>query len=137
MRNPPNIKDQQTMRRLYRCSTGQSCPGLRFELDLRDFSAEVVFAWARYLYVQEDLSLVWPCNPKDQEQRPICERFWTELMQLSLALGDEKLHMYAQDVLVGSLSDENWVRMAVLAEQVQCRILSEASLMMGLRLLLP
>uniref|UniRef100_A0A7S1S968 Uncharacterized protein n=1 Tax=Alexandrium catenella TaxID=2925 RepID=A0A7S1S968_ALECA len=45
--------------------------------------------------------------------------------------------LYAQDTLIGALSLENWAHMAIFAEQVQCPVLSEAALMMGVRSLVP
>jgi len=59
------------------------------------------------------------------------------LLRLALRLGDYKLQLYAQDVLIGALNADNWTSMAMIAEQAQCRVLSEAALMMGQRILLP
>lgn len=109
----------------------------QYELDLQDVAADVVFAWLRYLYTQDDLSLVWPCEGNNTEEATEAEAFWMELLRLGQRLGDEKLQLYAQDILVGALSLENWTTMAAFAEQAQCPILSEASLTMGVRLLMP
>lgn len=109
----------------------------QYELDLQDVAADVVFAWLRYLYTQDDLSLVWPCEGSNTEEATEAEAFWMELLRLGQRLGDEKLQLYAQDTLVGALSMENWTTMAAFAEQAQCPVLSEASLTMGVRLLLP
>eukprot|EP00929_Paragymnodinium_shiwhaense_P118624 TRINITY_DN90539_c0_g1_i1.p1 TRINITY_DN90539_c0_g1~~TRINITY_DN90539_c0_g1_i1.p1 ORF type:complete len:1456 (-),score=250.84 TRINITY_DN90539_c0_g1_i1:160-4296(-) len=107
------------------------------ELDLKDMPAEVVFAWLRYVYTQEDLTLLWPCCGDSPEEAVAAEVFWTELLRLAQRVGDWRLQLYAQDTLVNALSGENWAQMAAFAEQVQCRILSEAALMTGLRRLLP
>mmetsp|Transcript_112061 Transcript_112061/g.357669 ORF Transcript_112061/g.357669 Transcript_112061/m.357669 type:complete len:914 (+) Transcript_112061:2-2743(+) len=108
-----------------------------FELDLLDVPADVAFAWLRYLYTQDDLSLLWPCRGRDREESVAAEGFWTELLRLAQRLGDRKLLLYAQDALVGALSLENWTHMAIFAEQVQCPVLSEAALMVGVRSLSP
>lgn len=80
---------------------------------------------------------MWPCDGDTYEKAESAFRFWTELLRLALRLGDEKMIAYAQDTLVGALSSENWARMLQFAEQVECRMLLEAALMMGIRLLLP
>ncbi|CAE8600777.1 unnamed protein product, partial [Polarella glacialis] len=110
----------------------------RYELDLSDLPADVVFAWLRYLYTQDDLSLTWPLEPSgDMEETAIAERFWTNLLLLAQRLGDWKLQLYAQDVLIGALTLENWTQMATFAEKAKCTLLSEAAMMTGVRQLLP
>mmetsp|Transcript_118921 Transcript_118921/g.296718 ORF Transcript_118921/g.296718 Transcript_118921/m.296718 type:complete len:1283 (-) Transcript_118921:31-3879(-) len=121
--------------RLRRCGT--QGPHVRFELDLRDVAADVVGAWLRYLYTQDDLSSEFPLEGEQWEDVVAAERFWIELLRLSQRLGDDKLFLYAQDTLVGTLSIDNWAHLAMFAEQAQCRVLSEAALMMGLRMLQP
>jgi hypothetical protein len=110
-----------------------------FELDLQDYSAEVVCAWLRYLYLQDDLTLVWPCGGRgmNPEEKTEAEAFWLELLRLGQRVGDELLQLYAQDTLIGALSPTNWTQMAAFAEQAQCHVLSEAALIMGVRLLSP
>lgn len=123
-------KELHTACRLRRCSPGSA---VSFELDLSDVPADVAFAWLRYLYTQDDLSLLFPCRGRNQEESVAAERFWTELLRLAQRLGDRKLLLYAQDTLIGALSLENWAHMAIFAEQAQCPVLSEAALMMGVR----
>jgi len=110
-----------------------------FELDLRDYSVEVVCAWLRYLYTQDDLTLVWPCGGRSAspEEAAEAESFWLELLRLGKRVGDEKFQLYAQDTLIGALSATNWTQFAAFAEQAQCHILSEAALTMGMRILSP
>lgn len=109
-----------------------------YELDLQDYPADVVFAWLRYLYTQDDLELTWPLrhNRRNREEAPP-EMWWMQLLHLGRLVGDWKLQLYAQDTLVGALTVHNWAEMAAFAEQVQCTVLLEAALMMGLRQLLP
>eukprot|EP00443_Scrippsiella_acuminata_P042158 CAMPEP_0115218014 /NCGR_PEP_ID=MMETSP0270-20121206/26163_1 /TAXON_ID=71861 /ORGANISM="Scrippsiella trochoidea, Strain CCMP3099" /LENGTH=1238 /DNA_ID=CAMNT_0002631925 /DNA_START=40 /DNA_END=3758 /DNA_ORIENTATION=+ len=90
-----------------------------------------------YLYTQDDLSSEFPLEGEQWEDVVAAERFWIELLRLSQRLGDDKLFLYAQDTLVGTLSIDNWAHLAMFAEQAQCRVLSEAALMMGLRMLQP
>jgi len=108
-------------------------------LDLRDIPTEVVFAWMRYLYTQEDLSLLWPCSGAGlaAEDADAAVLFWTELLRLAQRIGDWRMELYAQDTLVGALTAQNWYQLSVFAEQVKCRALSEASLMTGVRRLTP
>merc|ERR1711879_1144634 len=47
-----------------------------FELDLREWSEELVFAWWRYLYTQDDLLLLWPCAGRTREESAAGEAFW-------------------------------------------------------------
>jgi len=110
---------------------------VRFELDLRDVAPDVVSAWLRYLYTQDNLTLIWPCSGEDQEEADVAEKFWTELLRLAQRLGDDKLRLYAEDTLIGALSRRNWTHLAAFAEQVRCSMLSEAALMMGIRWLMP
>jgi len=116
-----------------------TAPGasVRFELDLSDVAADVVHAWLKYLYTQEDLSLIWPCGGPTKEAVMAAEKFWIDLLRLALRLGDDKLQLYAQDTLIGALSADNWTHFVAIAEQAQCRVLSEAALMMGQRTVLP
>eukprot|EP00930_Biecheleria_cincta_P057367 TRINITY_DN43318_c0_g1_i1.p1 TRINITY_DN43318_c0_g1~~TRINITY_DN43318_c0_g1_i1.p1 ORF type:complete len:1350 (-),score=217.80 TRINITY_DN43318_c0_g1_i1:35-4024(-) len=114
---------------------GGSAP--RYELCLEDYPADVAFAWLRYLYTQDDLSLTWPVKARDSESAALVEQWWMQLLQLAQLMGDKKLQLYAQDMLVGMLSLRNWSKMAAFAEQVQCTVLSESALMAGLRQLLP
>lgn len=122
---------------LKRCSASSVGSPLRYELDLRDVPTDIVLAWLRYLYTQEDLSIIWPCEGETPEEVAAAERFWADLLRLAQRVGDEKLQLYAQDTLVGAISASNWVHLAMFAEQAQCYILSEAALMTGFRLLLP
>eukprot|EP00927_Polykrikos_kofoidii_P043480 TRINITY_DN37556_c0_g1_i1.p1 TRINITY_DN37556_c0_g1~~TRINITY_DN37556_c0_g1_i1.p1 ORF type:complete len:1416 (-),score=178.09 TRINITY_DN37556_c0_g1_i1:131-3763(-) len=137
---PIHAQNEQSGCQLRRCwlqARGVVSSKAVLELDLRDTAAEVVFAWLRFLYTQEDLSLLWPCSGNGSEESAAAEHFWTELLRLAQRVGDWRLVLYAQDTLVGSISDENWAQMATFAAQVQCRVLSEAALMTGLRRLLP
>lgn len=109
----------------------------RYELCLEDYPADVAFAWLRYLYTQDDLTLTWPVKARDAESAALVEQWWMQLLQLAQRMGDWKLQLYAQDMLVGMLSLRNWSKMAAFAEQVQCTVLSESALMAGLRQLLP
>eukprot|EP00971_Amphidinium_carterae_P134642 2668496-Amphidinium_carterae.1 len=109
---------------------------VRFDLDLRDVAADVVFAWLRYLYRHEDLTLVWPCRDAETDAVVLAESFWTALLRLGQRLGDHKLQLYAQEVLVDCIGVDNWSHLAVFAEQSQCSLLSEAALMTGVRILL-
>lgn len=108
----------------------------RYELDLRLYTADVVFAWLRYLYTQDDLELTWPLRT-DRSEAEAAEKWWMQLLQLGQLIGDWKLQLYAQDTLVGAVSNQNWVEMLSFAEQVNCTVLAEAALMTGLRQLLP
>lgn len=112
-------------------------PGIRFELDMREFEEDLIVAWLRYLYTHEDLTLLWPCHGATKEQACFAEGFWTELIRLAQLVGDEKLQLYAQDTLVSALSSENWAPLARFAEETQCGVLSEAALTTGIRLLHP
>lgn len=129
------LGDWQRTCSLRRCDATEG--HVRYELDLSDVAADVVHAWLRYLYTQDDLSLTWPCSAEPLEDAVAAERFWVELVRLACRLGDEKLRLYAQDTLVGALAADNWAELAMFAEQAQCRLLSEAALMMGVRLLQP
>lgn len=108
---------------------------LRWELDLRSVPTEVVYAWLHFLYVQDDLCLTWPLegHVPESKEAVLAETFWVELLRLGQRLGDQKLVNYAQDVLIDNLSMENWAHMAVFGEQVNCKILLEAAIMMGVR----
>lgn len=108
----------------------------RYELDLRLYTADVVFARLRYLYTQDDLELTWPLRT-DRSEAEAAEKWWMQLLQLGQLIGDWKLQLYAQDTLVGAVSNQNWVEMLSFAEQVNCTVLAEAALMTGLRQLLP
>ena len=108
----------------------------RYELDLRHYTADIVFAWLRYLYTQDDLELTWPLRT-DRLEAEAAEHWWMQLLQLGQLMGDRKLQLYAQDTLVGAVSNQNWVEMLSFAEQVGCTVLLEAAIMTGLRQLLP
>lgn len=110
---------------------------VRFELDLRDVQADVVFAWLRYLYTHQDLALLWPCSGKTAEENAAGESFWMELVRLAQRVGDWRLQLYAQDTLVGALTADNWASFAAFAEHANCKLLSETALMAGVRGLLP
>ncbi|CAJ1419039.1 unnamed protein product [Effrenium voratum] len=126
--------DSRPMLRLrHRDGGGGGAP--RYELDLRQFPADMVFAWLRYLYSQDDLELTWPLQA--DHPQPEAEQWWMQLLQLGQLVGDWKLQVYAQDTLVGALSGQNWADMLMFAEKVQCTVLSEAAIMTGLRQLLP
>mmetsp|Transcript_48627 Transcript_48627/g.89615 ORF Transcript_48627/g.89615 Transcript_48627/m.89615 type:complete len:1291 (+) Transcript_48627:45-3917(+) len=129
-------RDYQGVCLLQPCSLGSGGSLVRFELDLRDVAADVVFAWLRYLYRHEDLTLVWPCGDAEPDAVVLAEGFWTALLRLGQRLGDSKLQLYAQEVLVDCLSIDNWSHLAVFAEQSQCSLLSEAALMTGVRILI-
>eukprot|EP00439_Symbiodinium_sp_Y106_P040425 s4385_g4.t4 len=86
-----------------------------YELDLQDYPADVVFAWLRYLYTQDDLELTWPLrhNRRNREEAlkvftpPSClcrvqappEMWWMQLLHLGRLVGDWKLQLYAQETL--------------------------------------
>ena len=70
----------------------------RYELDLRSYTADLVFAWLRYLYTQDDLELTWPLTNADAEA---AESWWMQLLQLAQWMGDWKLQIYAQVGLIG------------------------------------
>lgn len=124
-----------TLRRVSHQST--AIPGVHFELDMRDFEEDLIVAWLRYLYTQEDLCLLWPCNGATRELACFAEGFWTELVRLAQVVGDEQLQLYAQDTLVSALSCENWTQLARFADETQCALLVEAALTTGIRLLHP
>mmetsp|Transcript_63551 Transcript_63551/g.182833 ORF Transcript_63551/g.182833 Transcript_63551/m.182833 type:complete len:342 (-) Transcript_63551:116-1141(-) len=107
------------------------------EMDLSDVHADVVDAWLRFLYMQDDLQRIWPCSSADPDDAVTAEGFWIELLRLAQRLGDDKLFLYTQDVLVEAVTSQNWAHLATFAEQAHCRLLSEAALMLGVRLLRP
>ncbi|CAE7213694.1 CPK28, partial [Symbiodinium pilosum] len=71
-----------------------------YELDLQQYPADVVFAWLRYLYTQDDLELTWPLRHSrrgDEEAPP--EMWWMQLLHLAQLVGDWKLQLYAQETI--------------------------------------
>ena len=56
----------------------------------RSYTADLVFAWLRYLYTQDDLELTWPLTDAE------AEAWWMQLLRLAQHVGDWKLQIYAQ-----------------------------------------
>jgi len=110
---------------------------VQLQLDLRETAADVVDAWLQYLYTQDDTNFAWPsCMVSSLHEDTVeAERFWVELLRLARKVGDQNLMLYAQDVLVGALTRENWAQLAIVGEQAQCRLLLEAAQMVGVRAL--
>lgn len=129
-----SLSSRAVLRLQHRNGGGGGAP--RYELDLRDYTADIVFAWLRYLYTQDDLELTWPLRTTRQNAEA-AEQWWMQLFQLGQLMGDWKLQLYVQDTLVGAVSSHNWAEMALFGEKVGCTVLAEAALMTGLRQLLP